>query len=180
MTTGTAQGAEPLRLHLGGREVKAGWKIFNIAPGEGVDFVGDIRDLSRFADGCCEALYASHVLEHVTMPELLPTLRGFRRILRPGGRAMIAVPNLDVLCRLFVHPTLGLEERLDLMRMIYGGQVDAHDFHHVGFTPDILREAVMRAGFASIERVEGFGLFKDDSELLALGQRISLNMIATR
>ena len=170
----------PLRLHLGGREVKQGWKIFNIAPGEGVDFVGDIRDLSRFADESCEAIYASHVLEHVPMPDLLPTLGGLRRILRPGGCAMIAVPNLDVICRLFVHPALDLEERLDLMRMMYGGQVDAHDFHHMGFSFDILREAVTRAGFARIERVDDFGLFEDDSKLRALGQPISLNVIATR
>ena len=38
------------RLHIGGKQVKEGWKILNIQPGEGVEFVGDAADLSQFDD----------------------------------------------------------------------------------------------------------------------------------
>ena len=35
-----------MKLHIGGKKVKDGWKILNIQKIEGVDFVGDISDLS--------------------------------------------------------------------------------------------------------------------------------------
>ena len=37
--------SEPLRLHIGGRERREGWTVFNIEPGPHVDHVGDCRDL---------------------------------------------------------------------------------------------------------------------------------------
>jgi len=33
-----------MRLHIGGEEIKEGWKILNIQNKPGVDFVGDITD----------------------------------------------------------------------------------------------------------------------------------------
>ena len=53
-----------MKLHIGGKEVKEGWKILNIIKNDGVDFVGSISDLSQFADNSIEEIYASHVLEH--------------------------------------------------------------------------------------------------------------------
>ena len=49
------------RLHVGGREPRAGWEILNILPGPGVDHVGDAVDLSRFADGTFAATTVSTV-----------------------------------------------------------------------------------------------------------------------
>ena len=37
-----------MKLHIGGKEIKEGWKILNIQKNKGVDFVGDISDLSQF------------------------------------------------------------------------------------------------------------------------------------
>jgi len=53
------------RLHIGGKQVKEGWKILNIQPGKGVDFVGDAADLSQFNDGTFDEVYAAHVSEHL-------------------------------------------------------------------------------------------------------------------
>ncbi len=41
---------QPLRVHLGGQEARAGWKIFDIQRRPEVDFVGTVTDLSQFAD----------------------------------------------------------------------------------------------------------------------------------
>ena len=54
-----------MKLHIGGKSKKEGWKILNIQNGENIDFVGDIKDLSQFEDESIEEIYASHVLEHV-------------------------------------------------------------------------------------------------------------------
>ena len=39
-----------MKLHIGGKEKKEGWKILNIQKSKNVDYIGDIRDLSQFND----------------------------------------------------------------------------------------------------------------------------------
>ena len=169
---------EFLRLHIGGRERKEGWKVLNIQPGDAVDYVGDIRDLSQFETGSCEIVYASHVLEHVPQSELVSTLKGVKRVLRNQGQFLISVPDLDTLSKMIIFPGLTTEQRIHVMRMMFGGQTDAHDFHFVGFTFDILASYLQSAGFASLQQAEQFGLFNDTSSYAPYGVPISLNVIA--
>ena len=53
-----------MKLHIGGEEVKADWKILNISNKPGVDYIGDISNLSQFTDNSFQEIYASHVVEH--------------------------------------------------------------------------------------------------------------------
>jgi predicted SAM-dependent methyltransferase len=171
----------PLRLHVGGKLVKPGWKILNIQPGPGVDFVGDCADLSRFADGSVSELYASHVYEHLGYREELPrAMNEVHRVLALGGRFMFSVPDLQTLCKLFLDPKLDVQQRFHVMRMILGGQMDAYDYHKVGFTEEFARQYLRFAGFAEVRRVAGFGLFDDTSELKFMGVPISLNIEAVK
>ncbi len=174
-------GGGDLRLHLGGQQRKAGWKILNAQPGPAVDYVGDCMDLSRFADGSVREVYASHVLEHLGYQRALPrALAEIHRVLGPDGRALISVPDFEVVCRLFVDPARTYDERIHLMRVAFGGQVDEYDFHYVGLTYEFLSSMLKRAGFARVERVSEFGLFEDTSTMRLLGQPISLNVIARK
>jgi predicted SAM-dependent methyltransferase len=170
---------EPLRLHIGGKQWKEGWRILNIQPGEDVDFVGDCCDLGQFADGSVHEVYASHVLEHLGYQTDLPrALSEIARVLKPGGSAMISVPDFEVLCRQFLDPGATPAERFHTMRMAFGGQIDKHDFHFVGLSDELLRSYLYRAGFARVERVKSFDLFRDASVLEVGGRAISLNVIA--
>ena len=45
-----------MKLHIGGEQVKEGWKILNIQKKEGVDFIGDITDLSQFQDNSIDEI----------------------------------------------------------------------------------------------------------------------------
>jgi predicted SAM-dependent methyltransferase len=170
--------AEPLRLHIGGIEPRAGWRILNISPGPNVDYVGDCTDLSRFADGAAETVYASHVLEHLGLAELPKVLAEVRRILRTDGEFFVAVPDLDVLCRLILSAELSLDDKRTVMRMMFGGQTDAHDFHKIGLTRDFLLAYLAEAGFRQFRVVRDFGLFRDGSSMVFHGTPISLNVIA--
>jgi predicted SAM-dependent methyltransferase len=175
----SATSVEPFRLHVGGTEKRAGWRIFNIQPGADVDFIGDCTDLSQFPDGSVDELYASHVLEHVGYDApLRRALAGFHRVLRPGGIAKISVPDFEILCRLFLDSRATVRDRFNIMRMVFGGQTDAHDFHRVGLTYAFLSKYLMQAGFSRVERVEDFGLFRDDSMTEFLGEKISPNVVA--
>ena len=169
-----------IRLHVGGVEPRPGWSILNIQPGPDVDYVGSCTDLGQFADGSIEEIYASHVLEHLGYQHELPrTLGEMHRVLRPGGTLRISVPDLDILCRMFVHPALAAQDRFHLMRIIYGGQTDDYDFHKVGFTLDFMGHFLHQQGFSDIRRVAAHDLFADTSRLVLFGQPISLNVVAT-
>jgi SAM-dependent methyltransferase len=55
--------------------------------------VGECTDLSRFADGTFDVVFAGHLLEHLTREQVDRTLAEVRRVLRPGGRLLLLQPN---------------------------------------------------------------------------------------
>lgn len=170
-----------MKLHIGGEEIKEGWKILNIQKKPGVDFIGDITDLSSFDDESVEEVYASHVLEHVGIVKITKTLEGIQRVLKKGGKFYISVPNLETLAEIFLKTPEGQNKYL-IMNMIYGGQTDNHDFHHSGYWPNILFSTLVNAGFKRYERVEFFNIFNDTSSMtlstLNGAIPVSLNVIA--
>lgn len=169
-----------MKLHIGGKQVKEEWKILNIKAGAGVDFVGDIGNLSRFPSDSVDEIYASHVLEHVSHRKALDTLKGIHRVLKKGGKFFVAVPDLDILARILISPIDSLEAKYEVMKMMFGGQTDEHDFHCFGWNELFLTEFLAEAKFSSAQRVESFGLFDDSSDYQPFGYRISLNMVAIK
>lgn len=167
------------RLHIGGKQVKEGWKILNIQPGKDVDFVGDAADLSQFNDEIFDEVYASHVIEHLGYQKELPAaLKGIYRIIKPSGIFRMSVPDLETLCKLFLHGGMKFEGKFEIMRMMFGGQGDEHDFHKIGFTFEIARRYLGPAGFKMLRRVREFGIFDDFSSMKVGGMLISLNIEA--
>jgi len=172
---------DPIKLHIGGEEAKPGWTILNVQEGPEVDTVGDCRDLSQFEDGTVAEIYASHVFEHLGYLEDLPkALSECGRILSPGGKLRISVPDFEILCRLFLHPQLDTEQRFAVMRIAFGGQTDPYDYHMIGLTQEFLDDYLKVAGFLLVERVETHDLFEDSSTLEIGGVPISLNVVATK
>ena len=123
--------------------MKPGWKILNALPKPGVEFVGNICDLSQFADASVSAIYASHVVEHVPQALVPSTLAGIHRALKSGGTFMVSVPDLEELCKQFLHPDGTSSSRMHIMRMIFGGQVDNYDFHYFGWTWEFMQQCVL-------------------------------------
>lgn len=170
------------RLHIGGTVVREGWEILNVIPETWVDHIGKAEDLSGFADNTFAEVYASHVLEHLGYQSALPAaLKEWHRVLAPEGRLMVSVPDLGTLCDLYSQQhSLTPEDRYYIMRMMFGGQVDQHDFHCVGLNEELLSSFLSAAGFADIRRVDDFGLFADCSTLVFAGRPISLNLEARK
>lgn len=169
------------RLHIGGKVRREGWEVFNAVPGEHVDHLGNAVDLGRFAEGTFSEIYASHILEHLDFTgEMQAGLAEWRRVLAPGGRLYVSVPDLTVLAGLWLGESLDLNERFGLVKLIYGAHADAYDHHKVGFDFPILAYFLSEAGFTAIERVADFGLFDDTSRGFYAGKPISLNVTARR
>ena len=88
-----------MKLHIGGKQEKEGWSILNIQKKDGVDFLGDISDLSQFQENSIQEIYASHVVEHIDQKNIKKTLKGIYRILKDDCKFYVSVPDLDILCR---------------------------------------------------------------------------------
>jgi predicted SAM-dependent methyltransferase len=173
-----------LALNLGSGEAPlAGFVNVDALPdAPGVDLVADISQPLPFEDGSVDRIYAVHVLEHFATDQVPGLLADWRRVLRPGGEALIAVPDLEVIARTILdrsgwftpphNPWLGA---------IYGGQKDQYDFHKTGFTGPWLAALLSDAGFGDVRRVERFtdiGMSDASFSPLPFGRNVSLNMRA--
>ena len=167
-----------MKLHIGGEEKKEGWKVLNIQQKDAVDFIGDITDLSQFEAGSIEEIYASHVVEHVAQKNVEKMFKGIHRVLKDNGKFYLSVPDMDILCRIFIDPKAPFKVKFHVMRMMFGGQIDDFDFHYFGWNYQFMNEFLLKAGFKKIEKVKSFSLFKDTSDFAPYGPPISLNVIA--
>ena len=169
-----------MKLHIGGEEPKDDWKILNISKKPDVDYIGDINDLSQFKPDSIDEIYASHVVEHVPQGLVLSMLNGLHRVLKQGGKLYISVPDMDILCHTFINPIASPDIKFHVMRMMFGGQVDSHDYHFFGWNQLFLFDFLHQAKFSEAKRVETFGIFNDTSDYKPYGFPISLNVIAIK
>jgi predicted SAM-dependent methyltransferase len=172
----------PRKLHIGGQVRTSGWEVLDANPGPCVDHVANASDLRVFEDNSFEQIYASHVVEHFDYrDQLIETLKEWCRVLKPAGTLCVSVPDLDTLARLFVDRSLlSVQERFLVMRMIFGGHIDKHDYHLVGLNEEFLTSYLEAGGFTDMRRVPDFGLFQDTSCLRLKNIPISLNMTAIK
>lgn len=73
----------------------------------------DLRRGLPFADASVDAVFASHVLEHLDPVGGARLLRECHRVLRPRGTARIVVPDLEAIARLYLE-SLADAERGDV------------------------------------------------------------------
>lgn len=169
------------RLHIGGQEKNSEWEILDILPSPIVDHIAEASDLSDFGEGEFVEVYASHVLEHLDFAEeVLTALAEWYRVLEPGGRLMVSVPDLDCLAELLLIPDLTVGQWQFLTQIIFGGHSNPFDYHNSGYNERYLEQLLRLTGFENICRVETFNVFKDASNMVINGRYISLNMVATK
>lgn len=111
-------------------------------------------------DNSVDTIFASHCLEHVSKFDVIPTLREWRRILKPQGHLQILVPDLEWVCSWFLaHQSTDWD-----MDIIFGNQKHEGEFHKTGFTPTIMKDYFDIAGGFSIESMyyDGGDFYKFD------------------
>jgi|688.fasta_scaffold06660_10 predicted SAM-dependent methyltransferase len=91
-----------VRLHLGAakRRLK-GFLNVDREASDGVDLVTDVKDLSAFADSSVAEIYSSHTLEYFDRDEVRDVLAEWNRVLTPGGKLNVTVPDLNQLIKIY-------------------------------------------------------------------------------
>jgi SAM-dependent methyltransferase len=143
-----------------------GWKEtrLDIDPTADPDIVASIADMREVADASFDAVYSSHNLEHLEAHEVVGALREFRRVLRPGGFALIVVPDLQAAAEAIVAGKLD-----EPLYQSEGGPVAAIDMifgfrpalkagmrgmaHRTGFILKSVAQCVQEAGFPETKAI---------------------------
>lgn len=113
-----------------------------------MDIEADMGDLP-FADNTVDAIWAQHVLEHCPMGKVTAVLTEWLRVLRPGCRCIIRVPNFDYVAKYWLTG----EDRGWAEAMVFGLQTSEGEFHKSAFTPSLLKADLEGVGFVC-DRVE--------------------------
>ena len=170
-----------MKVAIGTEIYRDGWTNVNLQEKHPHDVIADVRNLP-FLENSVDLVYMSHVLEHFRYRikgGVTDVLDELFRVTAPGGKVQIGVPDMPTMCRLYLA-TEGAD-RIHIMRVIMGGQIDATDEHLTCFDETLLASYLFHAGYRHVKRVTDFGHFKDDCTTLKINDiPISLNMEATK
>lgn len=134
----------------------------DIDPDVEPDIVANMVDMSCVPSASVDAVWSSHNLEHVFAHEVPVVLRGFFRVLHPGGVALITMPDLQGLGKfisagkledtLYVSP-MGPIAPLDVLYGHGASIQHGNEFmaHRTGFTKRTLTDKLRQAGFVDID-----------------------------
>jgi predicted SAM-dependent methyltransferase len=110
-----------------------------------------VDNLHVFANDSVTLIYASHILEHFGRHEVEGVLKEWHRVLAPGGKLRIAVPDFSAVVDLYEQE--GLKDgKSGLVGLVCGGQRDKYDFHKIIFDEPFLTFLLAKAGFRDIHR----------------------------
>lgn len=100
----------------------------------------------HFSDNSIDAIFCSHVLEHLYFDELNYCLSECQRVLIPGGIVRISVPDLERIVDQF-----SAENPEPFLEMMFENRTakGAKNQHHWGFTGPYLCQLLLNAGFTS-------------------------------
>ena len=171
-----------LNLGSGDRPLPGFVNVDALPTARGVDVVADISQRLPFEGGSASVVYASHLLEHFPHARTVDVLKEWRRVLEPGGRLLVAVPDLQAIARLLIaRPGWFTPPNNPWLGAIYGGQKDDWDYHKAGFTEPWLAHVLELAGFShvrSVARFDEVGVVDTSYSPFPFGTNISLNMAA--
>lgn len=89
-----------LNLGSGPRKGSHGWINVDLF---GADINHDLRKGVPLKDNSVDCVYSSHVFEHIPYKDLLHVIEEIRRILKPGGKLLVCVPNAGLYLRAYFN-----------------------------------------------------------------------------
>lgn len=175
---GNSLGAGEIRLNLGGRGTKInGFKTVDLSDEHDVDVKADVSDLRMYPEGSVSEVYASQVLEHFPHIKTESVLKEWYRILKPGAKITIGVPDF--------HRAIEIYQQHGLcdwvVNQLYGDQIYSLAFHYTPFNFARLAKLLDTVGFQRIKRIKDMPYGINDCSANVCnqdGKSVSLNVEA--
>ena len=138
---------QPLILDIGAGEAENPG-VVSVDAYVSADISADMKNIP-LPDDCVDYIYSSNALEHVGKREVVPALKEWNRIPKPGGELYLLVPDLEWACQFW----LKYQNTEWPMDIIFGNQNHAGEYHKTGFNPKILEEYFKECGGWDIKEI---------------------------
>ena len=158
---------ERLEFGCGAQKTKSGFVGVDIRKFPHVKYVCNSWEILNFVQpNSILEIYSRHFLEHLTFPQAEMTLRAWNKILAPGGKVHVIVPDMEYHIEQFLderadgkseaNPNWSLKEHA--IAGFWGWQREADsqlwDVHKSGYTFAMLKQKLLEHGFTQVERIE--------------------------
>lgn len=145
------------RLNWGcGHSGEPGWINSDQKDGPGIDISSDIRDGLPPETGSIDYAVSIHALPEVPYPDLIPILKEFHRVLKPGGILRLALPDLNKGIEAYRQGDRDYFLIPDEEVRSIGGKLVVqllwYGWSRTLFTHDFVEELLSKAGFKSVSR----------------------------
>ena len=153
-----------MNLNLGCNDLPLeGFINIDIDPSVNPDVVADSMELP-YPDNSVDEIYAGHLLEHVTSPD--KALKEWYRVLRPGGRITITVPDTQKALEMFNNGGISY----DLLTQVVYGATDRDQQNHAHvYTETILLDQMKPYFTATIVDDSPYAVIKVEWQTIAEG-----------
>jgi predicted SAM-dependent methyltransferase len=112
-----------------------------------VHHVHNVENLPMFRDGFADLIYASHVLEHISMLKLEAVLSEWKRVLKPNGILRLSVPDFERIIEIYNNNNKNIEY---IWMPLLGGQDYKNNSHYSVFNFSFIKKLLIEVGFSEI------------------------------
>lgn len=145
-----------IKVHLGcGHRVIPGFIHVDLCDMPHIDHKSSIDRLPFFSDGSADLIYCSHALEYFDRVQACDVLKEWYRVLSPGGRLRLAVPDFEALVKIYQKSG----ELARVLGPLYGKMsistvdgLQATMYHKTTYDEASLRALLQECGFVKPER----------------------------
>jgi predicted SAM-dependent methyltransferase len=156
------------RLNVGSGDFPLpGWANLDSSPERNAEIVADAIEYLRGCEGGrWDEIYAGHFLEHLEREEALEFLRECWRVLAPGGRLGIVVPDTREVARRYVAGSVDSIEwphdvwrpiaDLDTLNEMFFYSTVQESRHKWSYDAKTLQRAMTEAGFIGLREIDRY------------------------
>lgn len=169
-----------------------GFETVNIIKTGNTDYVADVSKKFPFKDNSFDRVYASHIFEHIVWYKVDEVFKNLNKIVKKGGYVDIWVPDALKIAKAFVDAELNggedfkndgwyrFNEEKDPAIWFNGrifsygdgtGKKGHFNFHSTAYSPRLLKEKLLKAGFSRIELLKKSDILGHDHGWINLGVR---------
>ena len=157
-----------IEFGCGETPTKKGFKTCDIRNVPGVDFVCTAWDIDKHVqENSVDEIFSRHFFEHLTFKQGATVLKKWHKILKPGGKCEMMLPNMTFHIDQWVNKRYEGKNLRHAKAGFWGWQRgeldDTWDIHKSGYDRELLTIAVEQKGFVRIK-----SLMPDDNKHLHL------------